>query len=87
MDDRRTSERIAICVPTWSIETWALHLLGTITVVETESYKGVYEGDETRGSVSIKSAVKNWLAREDACNLPSCADARAELRRLGTEDD
>lgn len=74
-------ERIAICVPTWSIETWLFALSGTATVGESRSYKRDWQKlSDTRGM--MRAAVAAWQAGRTPVELPSFRDACAELERL-----
>ena len=78
LDARSQEERIAICVPTWSIETWILGLNGTSGVVETVSYKSQRKPDAT----AVKSAANAWPGSPAGCRLPSFEDALGELARI-----
>ncbi len=84
---RNDGERIPICVPTWSIETWFAWLGGLEGVDETRTYKkepGI-QAAQRRGEVSPSKAAEAWLhpPREDeARQLPSLADGRGEIQRL-----
>lgn len=76
---KRPEERVALCIPTWSIETWLLALRGTPALSEGRSYKADYrEADRREPGL----AGRLWCEQEGACALPSCLDARIELNRL-----
>jgi hypothetical protein len=83
MDPRQADERIALPVPTWSIETWLLALLGE-SVDETTSQKRVFErrypGKERS---ALREAAQAWRVRAGGIpSVPSLADSRIEMRRL-----
>ncbi len=80
-DDRASGDRIAILVPTWSIETWVLWLSGR-TVNETQSHKTTLDPDGFRDLVP--KAISAWESpRDDEIRfVPSLAAARKELARL-----
>ena len=81
-DQRAPGERIAICVPTWSIETWLLWLCGETGIREDTSYKRQVAEEDCRRLV--KEAVDAWESiREDEDeSVPSLAAARSEVIRL-----
>jgi hypothetical protein len=79
---RVPADPVAILVPTWSIETWILHLRGE-SVDESQSYKqrcGRYDV----GAV-VDAAYQRWLRTRQSepteC-VPSLAAAAEELARL-----
>jgi hypothetical protein len=81
-DRRKPDERIATPVPTWSIETWLLRLLGAADLDEETPYKDRFTmeyGDAEREA--IRNAVKGWDAA-DKTSLPSLLDGRKELERI-----
>lgn len=80
-DQRERSDRVAIWVPTWSVETWVLWLHGD-SVTEDESYKESPRANDL-GALAA-DAVKRWEPSrpDEATTVPSLADARVELRRL-----
>jgi len=85
-DRRNASDRIAILVPTWSIETWVLWLTASdkpeFTVGESRSLKDRLPSAEFHRRVD--DAVSGWPSvreGEDAI-VPSLADASRELDRL-----
>ena len=88
---RGPEERIAIFVPTRSIETWELWLCGHRDLDEDGGYKSRFRRAERRGEVSVKEAVAAWFqsvtseekAREEH-RLPSLTAGRKEIGRLET---
>lgn len=82
---RERAERIATPVPTWSIETWLLALLGDDTVDETASRKPDFERrylgrDEGQ---AIQNAAQSWRSRADRIpSVPSLADGKTEMKRI-----
>lgn len=81
---RRTEDRIAACVPTWSIETWLLWLCGVESVDERTPYKrdpGYQRRRETK-EVSAARAVEAWLSFPVSAAPASLVDGRAEMERL-----
>lgn len=85
-DRRQDNDRIAIWVPTWSIETWVLWLcrqqVDNRDVDEARSFKS--ELDAGSFTAQVKAAVKEWsrLPTDETGRLPSLTDAESELRRL-----
>ena len=82
---RHDGERIAIPVPTWSIETWLLVLLGDDQIDESKSMKlyfeHLYPGKAERNAIT--SAAEAWLSRGDnAVGCPSLEDGNIEILRL-----
>lgn len=81
---RQARERIATPVPTWSIETWLLALLGDVEPSEGEPVKAelVRRHGERIGE-AIVAAVRAWLEGAAATSrLPSLRDGVVELARL-----
>ncbi|MGH9752571.1 MAG: hypothetical protein ACREA2_07290 [Blastocatellia bacterium] len=85
LDARQDSERIVTPVPTWSIETWLLALLGDATVDEDESrkrdferrYPGKQEGQ------TLQDAAQAWRSKADQIpSVPSLADSKTEMNRM-----
>ena len=78
---RTGTDRISIMVPTWSIETWTLWLLGE-DVDETASLK--HRLPEQDFGERIGTAVANWhaTATRDLSKVPSLERGREELKRL-----
>lgn len=79
---RASDEPIAVLVPSWSIETWLLALLGE-PVDEAEARKHEFEKRlrARRERELIREAAEAWESRPVA--LPALHAARAELERLG----
>lgn len=78
---RGKGERVAIWVPTWSVETWLLWLGGEHSVDEATSYKA----DDRVRSESVSRAAGEALAeflRGRKPGLASLDDARVETARL-----
>jgi hypothetical protein len=73
--ERDAVERIAVLVPTWSIETWALALEGK-PVDEMTSYKPV-----VRNERALRLAGESWEPPRNQ-EPPQLTEARAELRRV-----
>ena len=64
---RKAAEMIATPVPTWSIETWLLALLGDDAVDETVSLKRHFE-ERYSGKAerqALLDAAQAWRARTD----------------------
>lgn len=81
---RQPGERIATLVPTWSIETWLLALLGEAVVHEAQPMKTelVRRHGERLGE-AIEAAVRAWHEGAPAASeLPSLRDGLMELARL-----
>jgi hypothetical protein len=80
-DNRESSDRIAIFIPTWEIENWVLWLSGTY-VAESKSYKS--DVDRDKFADLLKLAIPAWSSpRPNEENLvPSLSSARTEMRRL-----
>ena len=74
-------ERIAICAPTWSIETWVLWLCGD-DVTEVASLKNRLPPVDFRSRLG--EAIARWEPPRDAEmeRLPSLSAGRVELDRL-----
>ena len=86
-EPRREHERIPICVPTWSIETWFAWLCGLGGVDEATRYKhdAGYKSAQERGETSPTKAADAWRSgpREgEAIQVPSLDDGRCEMQRL-----
>jgi hypothetical protein len=81
LSTRSPTERLAILVPTWSIETWLMFLCGYVDVGETESKKHAAKPLLERQVISARQAVETWLGEPPASpRVPSLEDARAEVR-------
>lgn len=83
LDARQDGERIALPVPTWSIETWLLAILGSPDVSETESLKSAFPPAGRSEREALLAAAANWPhASNTAAPLPSLADGVTEIARL-----
>lgn len=85
LNTRQNQERIATPVPTWSIETWLLALLGDENVQESIKLKPLFEnrypGKERRNA--IRSAAQAWRTKVDqAVSVPSLRDGKTDLSRI-----
>lgn len=85
LNPRQQDEHIAAPVPTWSIETWLLAVLGDDTVDESESQKREFEKrypEKERGR-DLRRAAQAWRYRADQIpSVPSLKDGRIELTRI-----
>lgn len=81
---RESTERVALCIPTWSIETWLRWLCGRGPVEESTPYKrdAEFQRDKDKGAVTSKTAIEGWFAAVRPGEPPSLADGRAEIDRL-----
>lgn len=82
---RENDERIAILVPTWSIETWLLALLGDDSINESVSRKQEFEHryPESERRRALRDAAKAWQVRaEHVPSVPSLADGSTEMTRI-----
>jgi hypothetical protein len=87
---RQDDERIAICVPTWSIETWFAWLCGLSHVDEATKYKNDtgYNAAQRRQEISPTIAAQRWTEEpkpDEAERVPSLDDGRWEMARLSVE--
>ncbi|MFL6209959.1 MAG: hypothetical protein ACJ74W_13970 [Pyrinomonadaceae bacterium] len=85
LDPRQQDELIATPVPTWSIETWLLALLGDASVDETVSRKQDFQRryPEKHERQSLRDAAHAWRNRADQIpSVPSLADGRTEMSRI-----
>ena len=83
LDRRQRNEVIVNLVPTWSIETWLLALLGVDPIDESASrkleFERTYKGK--RESEALRDAAKEWLGRANLiASIQSLADSRIEMR-------
>ncbi len=74
--EREEHERIAHCIPTWSIETWFVAASGE-PVAESTTCKQRY----TEAPPDVLQAAVTWFTTQNP-DLSSAQHARAELRRL-----
>lgn len=88
---RGAAERIATPVPTWSIETWLLALLGEPGVGEAKkrsapnplAWKLVYEHAHGRDERdAFRQAAAAWRRVAATSTLPSLADGAIEFGRI-----
>lgn len=79
LDARTDDERIAVPVPTWSIETWLLALLGGDDIDERQSLKAIFE--RKYDSSAIREAIRAW-PQVDSLGLPSLVDGQDEMSRI-----
>jgi len=80
---RGASERISTPVPTWSIETWLLQLLGEDALSEDKSYKTRFPPVRRKEAEAIRAAVGAWPGSGAGTGLPpSLADGCVEIARL-----
>ncbi len=82
-------ERIAICVPSRSVETWEMWLCGRRELDERTSYKEIYRREVERGTMSSRKAVEAWFAiltseerQTEESWLPALSHGRREVDRL-----
>ena len=82
-DGRKAADRIAIWVPTWSVETWILWLCGDSSVREDMSFKNKIRGDQEYKRL-VQQSVEGWdpSRPDERDSIPSLAAARDELTRL-----
>jgi hypothetical protein len=84
---RAADEAIAVCVPTWSIETWLAWLCGWEHVDESTPYKAhaAYQQAARRGEIDTRRALDAWMSGPrsgEAERVPSLAEGRRETTRL-----
>ncbi len=79
--ERGQDEAIALLVPTWSIETWLLVLLGHDGVDETRSMKAEFGRRSSCERDDLRAAARAWSS-EFGADLPSLIDGRTELQRI-----
>jgi hypothetical protein len=82
---RNSKERIATPVPTWSIETWLLALLGDDDVDELSTRKQDFENEYRENDEETKAlldAAKAWRHKSKNLSLPSLADSKSEMKKL-----
>jgi hypothetical protein len=82
---RQKGESIATPVPTWSIETWLLALLGDENLDETVKtkldFQNRFPGKKERRAV--QDAAEQWRNRAARVpTVPSLADGKIEMRRI-----
>jgi len=84
---RANAEKIAIFVPTRSIETWELWLCGNREVDENGDFKELFKAAEGRGEASARAAAAAWFDTTEQNEieqrrLPSLTAGRTEIERL-----
>jgi hypothetical protein len=84
LEARQLGEIIATPIPTWSIETWLLALLGDNETDESKSGKFAFENAYRRNErEALRSAVMEWHSRcAVAVRVPSLMDGKMEIERL-----
>ena len=89
MNPREERERVAICLPTWSVETWVACLCAwnppSGPLDESRSFKLDVDRALTSGQLSLANAVENW-SQTPPLALSSLDDARIEFRRALVSD-
>ena len=82
-------ERIAICVPSRTVETWELWLCGRRDLDETTQYKDEFRHQVAKGSMSPRQAAKAWHAalsskeqELEAATVPALVAGREQIARL-----
>jgi hypothetical protein len=85
-DRREHADRIAVWVPTWSIETWVLWLcdrrIDGEPVDDRRSLKHDVKDNDYRSLVSAAVAAWEPPRGTETSAMPSLSRARAEVRRL-----
>jgi hypothetical protein len=87
-DVRRPDDRVAIFVPTWSIETWLLWLCGIEPIDEHTPYKRdpSYQRRKEAREVGPVQAAEAWFTSSQRPSAPaSLVDGRTEMERLRAE--
>jgi hypothetical protein len=77
-----SDSRLAILVPTWSIETWALWLAGEAV---DESRSHAQDVDPSRFRQLLKPAMQAWNAHPrpgEEISVPSLAEGRRTFKQL-----
>lgn len=75
---RSEAERIALCIPTWSVETWFAWFDGREDIDEATSYKHAPGLSPARAADAWRQAAR----ASESSRVASLADARVELQRL-----
>lgn len=84
-DVRPDADRIAIWVPTWSIETWIMWLAKEPVEPPLDEARSIKELANHRGFARLLgAAILGWEPphREEQSRVPSLTDARREMYRL-----
>jgi hypothetical protein len=83
---RDATDRVAVCVPTYSIETWEMWLCGQAAKEQTDySKQPQYHRLCMAGQVSAALAARAWSKKSragEAAHVPSLTAGRAEMARL-----
>ncbi len=84
LDPKALEDRLAICVPTRSIETWILWFQGRRDLDENTSYK-----HEVRSRIESRKVADLWFApipeaqsAQESAQLTSLVHGRQEIDRL-----
>jgi hypothetical protein len=87
--DTPWEQRIAICVPTRTVETWEMWLCGAHEIDEQIEYKARFRREVEQGSMTSRKAVEAWFAHltpeaqeTEEARLPALAHGRKEVARL-----
>jgi hypothetical protein len=82
-------QRIAICVPSRTVETWEMWLCGEQEIDEETEYKAAFRREVERGTMSSRKAVEAWFValtpeaqQTEETRLPALAHGRKEVARL-----
>lgn len=83
---RSAEQRMAVCVPSRTIETWLLWFLATDDVDETSDYKRAFERTWGNDPRAVRRASDAWFeppaVEVEAQRLRALTHARGELQRL-----
>lgn len=86
--DGKSLERVAICIPSRNVETWALWLCGFRDLDEHRDFKSRFER-EVKPGLRPRQLVEAWCtnlseqeAEEEERILPALAHGRREMARL-----
>jgi hypothetical protein len=82
LEPRGVDERISTPVPTWSIETWLLSLLGETSLTESQSFKTRFSQVHRSEREALREAVKSWARPAPPAFLPSLTDGWDEIEKL-----
>ncbi len=88
LNGRQRNEVIVTLVPTWSIETWLLALLGIMPIDETASRKLEFERgyEGKKESEALRRAANEWHRRANSmASVPSLADSKIEMHVIGVQ--
>jgi hypothetical protein len=86
--DVKSMDRVAVCIPSRNVETWALWLWGARDLDEHTDFKNRFHREVKQG-LRPRQLVDAWFARlsetqgeEEATILPALAHGREEIKRL-----